>query len=180
MMQQSHNRVHHQSSRQSKAIAASMAEQAARVQRLVLLGLVAFAAFAFVMATAVQASEPAPVEVPTATVEKMEAVITAQIDAFLADDADAAYAFAAERIKMQFPTAGMFVSMVQRGYPAVYAPQSFSFASAALTPDGPALQVEFVGEDGQVWRGLYTFVEEGAGELLISGVFLRRQNERQI
>jgi hypothetical protein len=110
----------------------------------------------------------------------MQTIITAQIDAFLAEDADAAYAYAAEPIKMRFPTASMFARMVERGYPAVYAPQSFSFAAAALTPSGPAQQVEFVGEDGQVWRGLYTFAEEDDGRLLISGVFLRRQNERQI
>ncbi len=179
-MSSSTNRVPNQRSRKAVAVAASTREQVLRTQRLILIGLAAFAALAFVMASVVQADETEPVDVPSATVDEMQLIITAQIDAFLAEDADAAYAYAAEPIKMRFPTAAMFVRMVEQGYPAVYAPQSFSFAAAALTPNGPAQQVEFVGEDGQVWRGLYTFAAEDNGRLLISGVFLRRQNERQI
>lgn len=179
-MSLSTHRVPSPRSRTAATVAASMRDHVHRTQRLVLVGLTAFAAFAFVMASLVQAEETAPVEVPSSTIERMQTIITAQIDAFLANDADAAYAFAAEPIKMRFPTAALFVRMVERGYPAVYAPQSFSFAASALTPSGPAQQVEFVGEDGQVWRGLYTFAEEDDGNLLISGVFLRRQNERQI
>jgi hypothetical protein len=179
-MSSSTNRVPNLRSRKAVAAAASMREQVLRTQRLILIGLAALTGFAFVMASVVQANEAEPVEVPSTTVEQMQTIITAQIDAFLAEDADAAYAYAAEPIKMRFPTASMFARMVERGYPAVYAPQSFSFAAAALTPSGPAQQVEFVGEDGQVWRGLYTFAEEDDGRLLISGVFLRRQNERQI
>lgn len=179
-MPHSTDRVSHQRTKQAVAIAASMREQVAHVQRLVLVGLFAFAALTLVLASVAKANESAPVQVAPALVERMQAVITAQIDAFLSNDADAAYAYAAPPIKMRFPNANLFVSMVERGYPAVYAPQSFSFAGTALTPEGPAQQVEFVGEDGQVWRGLYTFVEEDEGDLLISGVFLRRQNERQI
>lgn len=179
-MQHSHSRVSSQRSRQPRAVAASMREHAARAQRLILMGALAFAALALALTTTAWANQAAPADVPTATIERMQAVITAQIDAFVNEDADAAYAFAAAPIKMRFPSANLFVSMVERGYPAVYSPQSFSFAAAALTPNGPAQQVEFVGEDGQVWRGLYTFVEADAGDLLISGVFLRRQNERQI
>lgn len=179
-MPHSINRVPNQRSRKPVALAASMQEHMMCRYHLVLFGLVAFAALALVMASAVRAQEVPASEVPSATVLQMQDIITAQIDAFLAEDADAAYAYAAEPIKMRFPTASMFATMVQRGYPAVYAPQSFSFAASALTPEGPAQQVEFVGEDGQVWRGLYTFAEEDDGNLLISGVFLRRQNERQI
>lgn len=179
-MPHSINRVPHQRSRKPVALAASMQEHMVRRYHFVLLGLVAFAALALVMASVARADEATETQVPSATVLQMQDIITAQIDAFLAEDADAAYAFAAEPIKMRFPTASMFATMVQRGYPAVYAPQSFSFTASALTPDGPAQQVEFVGEDGQVWRGLYTFAEEDDGNLLISGVFLRRQNERQI
>ncbi len=119
-------------------------------------------------------------DVPSVTIERMQSIITAQIDAFLADDAEGAYAYAADVVKQRFPTPAQFVSMVQQGYPAVYAPQSYAFFASALTPRGPAQQVEFVGEDGQVWRGLYTFAETPDGELLISGVYLRRQNAQQI
>lgn len=179
-MPQSINRVSNQRSRTSVARVASMHEHITRTYRVVLFSLATFAAMTLVLATVLRAQEAPASQVPPATINQMQEIISAQIDAFLAEDADAAYAFAAEPIKMRFPTANMFVRMVEQGYPAVYAPQSFSFAASALTPEGPAQQVEFVGEDGQVWRGLYTFAEEDDGNLLISGVFLRRQNERQI
>jgi len=179
-MPHSIRRVPNQRSQKSVAKAASLREQMASMQRLLLLAMAGFLALALTIASAVRADEAMPTEVPSATVERMQSIIAAQIDAFVNDDAEAAYAFAAEPIKMRFPTPGLFANMVQRGYPAVYSPQSFSFAAAALTPNGPAQQVEIVGEDGQVWRGLYTFAENEDGNLLISGVFLRRQNERQI
>ena len=179
-MPHSIRRVPNQRSLKSTAKAASLREHMAGMQRLLLLAMAGFLALALTLAASARADEAMSSDVPSATVERMQSIIAAQIDAFINDDAEAAYAFAAEPIKMRFPTPGMFVTMVQRGYPAVYAPQSLSFAAAALTPNGPAQQVEIVGEDGQVWRGLYTFAENDDGNLLISGVFLRRQNERQI
>ena len=151
-----------------------------RTQHCLFLAFAALAALAMVMVSAVRADESLPTHVPTATIEQMKSVITAQIDAFLAEDAEAAYAFASEPIKRRFSTPNRFVSMVQRGYPVVYSPQSFSFGGSALTARGPAQQVRFIDEDGLIWRGLFTFAETDDGGLLISGVFLRRENERQI
>ena len=118
--------------------------------------------------------------VAPALAERMQAIIAAQIDAFRKDDAEAAYAFAAPSIRMRFPDPARFVSMVQEGYPAVYRPRSFTFEGTAMTPRGPVQRVEFVGLDGQVWAGLYTFLEAEDGALSISGVFLRREAERAI
>ena len=152
----------------------------AAVQRLALVAFLGCLTALVIAVTTARADEAQSFVVPTETVEQMQSVIRAQIDAFRADDAEAAYAFASDPIKMRFPTAGMFVSMVQRGYPAVYAPQSFSFEGSALTERGPAQKGEFVAKDGQIWRGIYTFSAADDGRLLISGVFLRRGNERQI
>jgi hypothetical protein len=60
-----------------------MREQVLRTQRLIadrhgwLL-----VALAFVMSSVVQANEAEPVEVPSTTIEQMQTIITAQIDAF--------------------------------------------------------------------------------------------------
>ncbi|MGD1887788.1 MAG: DUF4864 domain-containing protein [Cohaesibacteraceae bacterium] len=152
--------------------------------RMLGLGLAFLAACVFLLAGVARAEEtPAeatPANVPVAVSERMKEIISAQIAAFRAEDAEAAYAYASPAIRMRFPTANMFVSMVQRGYPTVYAPQSFNFSDAAVTDRGPVQLVRFVASDGQLWGGLYMFTENDEGELFISGVFLRRQNERQI
>lgn len=179
-MSHSINRVSSKSSPRTKVAAVPLRAFVERIQHIAFLSLAAFAALAMVMVATVQADDALPVEVPTITVERMQSVITAQIDAFLSEDAEAAYAYASEPIKRRFSSPNMFVSMVQRGYPVVYSPQSFSFGGAALTGRGPAQQVQFIDEDGLVWRGLFTFAESDEGSLLISGVFLRRENERQI
>ena len=181
-MPQSNNRVLNPRSRSvARAITAREAEEA-RTSALLRLGLALFTALAL-LATVLMTSAhaQAPLEpVPDRTAQAMQTIISAQIDAFRNDDADAAYAYASPAIKMRFPTASRFVSMVQEGYPAVYSPQSFTFLETAMTPRGPAQRVEFVGMDGQVWGGIYTFLEGDDGGLTISGVFLRRENERQI
>ncbi|MBV6657093.1 MAG: DUF4864 domain-containing protein [Devosiaceae bacterium] len=173
--------------RSNSAVAAAKAQKAAHegLVRFALTVLAALAALSFALAFALtdQAraqEQPQIVEVPGETAQSMRNIITAQIDAFRSNDAEAAYAFASPSIKMQFPSATQFISMVQSGYPAVYSPQSYEFVGSALTPRGPAQRVEFVAEDGQVWGGLYTFFEGSDGELSISGVFLRRENARQI
>lgn len=143
------------------------------------LGLAVLAACVFLM-TGLARAEETPTDVPVAVSERMQEIISAQIEAFRTEDAEAAYAYASPAIRMRFPTANMFVSMVQRGYPTVYSPLSFAFSDAAVTDRGPVQLVRFVAEDGQLWGGLYTFTQNDEGELFISGVFLRRQNERQI
>ena len=156
---------------------AAKADDGISIVRILATGLLALAALIIAQMSAAQASEA---DVPAPTVERMQAIITSQIAAFRADDAEAAYAFAAPGIRSRFPSASRFASMVQNGYPAVYSPQSFSFQEAALSDTGQAQTVEFIGQDGQVWLGLYTFEEAMDGDLAITGVFLRRQNARQI
>ncbi|MEM6710911.1 MAG: DUF4864 domain-containing protein [Pseudomonadota bacterium] len=174
-----------QEAERKRAYARSIADDASsvRLMQVVFASLVAFALLAFAAATsgwAQSTEDNQPALVPEATVEQMQTVIRAQIEAFRAEDAETAYSYASAPIKLRFPTAAMFVSMVQQGYPAVYSAQSYSFGDAALTPRGPAQRVELVAGDGQVWRGLYTFSENSEGDLRISGVFLLPENERQI
>jgi len=54
-------------------------------------------------------------------------VISSQIDAFLADDVEAAFDHASPTIRQIFGTPERFGEMVQRGYPMVWRPQSVTF-----------------------------------------------------
>ncbi|MEM1288045.1 MAG: DUF4864 domain-containing protein [Pseudomonadota bacterium] len=144
---------------------------------VLLTALLCGLAFNVLTSSAVRAE---PVTISPATVEKMQTIISAQIDAFRAEDAEAAYEYASPAIKMRFPSPSQFALMVQRGYPAVYSPKSFEFFESANTSRGPVQRVEFIAKDGQIWGGIYMFYENSKGDLTISGVYLRRENERQI
>ncbi len=62
----------------------------------------------------------------------IEAVISAQIDAFRGDDFATAFGFAADNIQQMFMTPENFGAMVQRGYPMVYRPEAVQFAGQRL------------------------------------------------
>jgi hypothetical protein len=107
-----------------------------------------------------------------ASVEKTEfqRIITAQIEAFRADDGNAAYGFAAPLIKQAFPTVDVFMGMVKQGYPQVYRPKSFEFTEAALDPVGrPTQKVLIVGPDGKNYIATYTMQKQDDGTWRISG-----------
>ena len=110
----------------------------------------------------------------------IQQVITAQIEAFRHDDGDAAFGFAAPRIKAMFGDARHFLAMVRQTYPPVYRPRSFSFGT--LTPqDGlPVQKVELVGPDGQGALALYSMEHEPDGKWRIAGCVLVKSERREI
>ena len=57
----------------------------------------------------------------------IEAVISTQIEGFLAGDAGAAYDIASPTIQRLFGSPDNFTEMVQRGYPMVWRPTEFRF-----------------------------------------------------
>ena len=58
---------------------------------------------------------------------KIEGTIQSQIDAFLMDDFDAAFAFAAPSIKQIFGSSERFGQMVKQGFPMVHRPSNVQF-----------------------------------------------------
>lgn len=162
------------------AVATQRDQASSGLHRIALAGLIGVLAL-IMMAVAARAEEPSTAAiVPLATIEAMQSAIRGQIDAFQADDAEAAYAYAAPGVRQRFVSPARFIAMVRQAYSTVFEHQSFSFIDEALTSSGPAQRVEFVTEDGLVWGGIYTFEETDNGELFISGVLLRRENARQI
>ncbi len=59
--------------------------------------------------------------------QAIQGIISSQIEAFLAEDADAAFAFAAPNIKRRFGTPEVFGRMVRQGYPMVWAPEDLRY-----------------------------------------------------
>jgi hypothetical protein len=104
---------------------------------------------------------------------EFQRIITAQISAFRADDGPKAYSFAAPVVRNIFPTPEIFMSMVKRGYPQVYRPQSFNFTEALIDPMGrPAQKMLVVGPDGKTYEALYSMEKQPDGTWRISGCTL--------
>ena len=104
---------------------------------------------------------------------EFQRIITAQISAFRADDGPTAYSFAAPVVRNIFPTPEIFMSMVKRGYPQVYRPQSFNFTEALIDPMGrPAQKMLVVGPDGKTYEALYSMEKQPDGTWQISGCTL--------
>lgn len=90
-------------------------------------------------------------------------VIGGQIDAFLADDVETAFGFAAPGIQSMFGTPGNFGRMVQQGYPMVWRPESVDYLGAQLTQRGWMQEILVTDTDGRLHKLAYLMVETPMG-----------------
>lgn len=109
-------------------------------------------------------------------------VIESQINAFLNDDMQTAYSFAAPSIKRHYPDENRFFDMVRRGYQPVYRPGNFAFGRSISAADGSGLVQEVLiqGPDGQDWTALYSLERQPDGTLKINGVQMIKAAAPQI
>lgn len=103
----------------------------------------------------------------------VQSTIEQQIQAFLRDDGDAAYSFAAPNIQQRFPTAEIFMEMVRGGYQPVYRPRSHVFGELKPSVGGLEQIVEIVDADGEHWTARYT-LELVDGAWRITGCYLEK------
>lgn len=82
--------------------------------------------------------------------EDAQAVITAQIEAFLAQDVTRAYGYASPFIQQKFGSPEQFGAMVRDGYPMVWRPSDVTF-----------LEMREVA--GRLWQGVRVVDTAGAG-----------------
>ena len=108
-------------------------------------------------------------------VEAIQNTITQQIDAFARDDGERAFAFASPTIQSIFSDPPTFMSMVQRGYPMIYRPQTFSFLETRRRNGITAQAVQFIDFDGKGTIALYVMEQQADGSWLINGVTLVEQ-----
>ena len=104
--------------------------------------------------------------------EPIERVIGEQIEAFLADDFEAAFGYASPGIRSMFGDPQNFGRMVRRGYPMIWRPDSFRFEDLE-TVDGRLRQsVSILDRQGRAWVADYYMVKVG-DDWRIDGVTLR-------
>ncbi len=82
----------------------------------------------------------------------VQAVISAQIKAFLTDDVDSAFEFASPTIQGRFGTPEQFGAMVREGYPMVWRPSEVTFLDSEVIA-------------GKLWQNV--LVRDGAGALYV-------------
>lgn len=111
---------------------------------------------------------------------EVRAVVQAQLDAFAADDAEAAFRFATPAIQQRFGSAERFLMTVREAYPAVYRPASIFFMTPIRVGDEVVQQVRLVDGDGAVWIAIYTLERQPDQAWRIQGCQLSRSAGRMI
>ncbi|MCA1498686.1 MULTISPECIES: DUF4864 domain-containing protein [unclassified Bradyrhizobium] len=106
-----------------------------------------------------------------------QSVIRAQEQAFVRDDATAAYSYAAPAIKEIFPAPDIFMSMVQNGYAPVYRHKSFEFGESKSDGGWIAQRVHIIDANGEAWEALYTLEQQGDGSYKITGCSLLKAGQ---
>lgn len=99
-------------------------------------------------------------------------VIGAQLEAFKRHDAKAAFAHAAPAIQELFGTPETFMVMVQREYPPIYRPRSFTFGELEVVAGELTQHVTVVGEDGSAAAAFYLMARQGDGSWRVLGCIL--------
>ncbi|SMH32543.1 DUF4864 domain-containing protein [Maritimibacter sp. HL-12] len=106
----------------------------------------------------------------------IRAVISSQFEAFLADDVEAAFGYAAPAIQRIFITPEGFGSMVQNGYPMVWRPAERRFLELRDL-DGALWQKVLIRDQAGAWHLLdYEMLRVGS-DWRIGGVQYLRQAE---
>jgi hypothetical protein len=110
-------------------------------------------------------------------VASAQSVIRAQEQAFVHNDAAAAYSYASPAIKKLFPQADIFLYMVQNSYPPVWRHKSFEFGEARIEGKWVAQRVHIVDADGEAWEAMYTLEQEADGSFKITGCTLLKAGQ---
>ncbi|WP_337869621.1 DUF4864 domain-containing protein [Meiothermus sp.] len=114
-------------------------------------------------------------DVPPQDRAAIQAVISAQIEAFRKDDAVRAFSFAAPGIRQVFQTPERFIEMVKAGYAQIYRPLKLEFGPASRslgTLQQVRQVVNLVGLDGKKAVAYYLMERQPDGSWKIAGVQL--------
>ncbi|HXD42377.1 MAG TPA: DUF4864 domain-containing protein [Ramlibacter sp.] len=113
-----------------------------------------------------------------ADAQKVQAVISAQLEAFAADDADRAFDTATPKVRQAIGSSGRFLAMVRGAYPMVYRPESITFHKAEVD-DGTVLQlVEIKDRESKSWLALFALEQQPDATWRISGCIVAENHWR--
>ena len=93
----------------------------------------------------------------------IQMVISDQLNAFLEDDFETAYSFAAPNIKQMFPTSERFGLMVKNGYPMVHRPSSYRFTETKEVAGTLYQNVLIQDQEGRFFVAEYAMTQTIAG-----------------
>jgi hypothetical protein len=94
--------------------------------------------------------------VASADLKAVQLVINSQISALKSGDYLSAYSFAAPNVKQAFPSAKIFISMVESGYRPLYRHSSYVFGKNTVS-NGEVYQEIIVSDDTRkLWQFIYT------------------------
>jgi Domain of unknown function (DUF4864) len=100
--------------------------------------------------------------------EGIQAVISAQLQAFLRDDFKTAYSYAAPDMRRIFPTQDRFEAMVRGGYPMVHRPASYKFTGLEKRNGRYLQRVLLQDQSGRFFVAEYGMLETADGWLISS------------
>ena len=97
-----------------------------------------------------------------------QSVIESQIQAFLDENAELAYSYAAPMIKMKFTNPIEFMSMVKNYYEPVYNPKQFYFLEAKYYEGAIYHQLQVISQKNESFLATYSLIQD-EGRWKISG-----------
>ena len=99
-------------------------------------------------------------------------IITAQLEAFQADDGIQAFLYAAPTIRQQFKTVDNFMHMVRDAYYPVYRPRSVIFGEFTTMQGFPAQTLLVMDQQGDIVQAIYLMEQQANRDWRIAGCFL--------
>jgi len=100
--------------------------------------------------------------------DETQFIIESQIQAFLDENAELAYSFAAPLIKMKFNNPLEFMSMVKNYYEPVYNPKQFYFIDARYFEGAIYHQLQVISQQDESFLATYSLIQD-EGKWKISG-----------
>jgi hypothetical protein len=89
-------------------------------------------------------------------VQQVQQVVTAQLEAFSKEDADAAFAAATPEVRKSVGDPSRFLALVRGNYPMVYHPAGFAFLKPQVEKDQVLQAVALRDADDKTWIALFT------------------------
>lgn len=100
--------------------------------------------------------------------DETQFIIESQIQAFLDENAELAYSYAAPLIKMKFDSPSEFMFMVKNYYEPVYNPKQFYFIDARYFEGAIYHQLQVISQQDESFLATYSLIKDG-GKWKISG-----------
>jgi len=111
--------------------------------------------------------------------DETQFIIESQIQAFLDENAELAYSYAAPLIKMKFNNPLEFMSMVKNYYEPVYNPKQFYFIEARYFEGAIYHQLQVISQQDESFLATYSLIQD-EGKWKISGCAVYPMQKKSI